>query len=1543
MISIVIPAYNYAHYLPDAIHSVRQQGIDDIEVIVCDDCSTDNTAEVVAAIAAQDGRVRYVLNEHNLGATPNINQGMARASGEYVMLLGADDFIEPGALGKLLATLQAHPECGYAFGRYTMQDEHGRRHPLRHPGWLLQDYAGSRDEFPALLRYDCYVNIGATLFRRSILDGAPFFDMSLSAFPEEKFFRATDWDKVLSLACAGIRSAFLNTNISVFRVHASQASSGDRYGRSGLAFFEHTLLLKRYITEANLPRLLADLDGIFSLYQGKLEFFKQQVLPEFSSRLQLAVAVTNEVLAQCEQLLATPAVPLPQVTVRPLVASPVAANVGSCGIATAACQIDSQVVAVPVLQMATSPTTSAKQQAPALPTAANGPFFSIIFSAYNRPALAVNALQSIAAQTFRDFELIYVNDGGEPQEALLGIVAESLPSYTYVRKPNGGVGAARNLALRIARGQYIVYLDDDDLMYPQHLARLYEEIGKHPGALVFGDAHFVIERLEGGIRREVSQHQITCERFDFNLLQVSNYIPVNCLAHPRSVVAEAGDFDEQLPSLEDWDFLIRLSRLIPFVHFAEATVQVRRREDKENAGDSRTVQSWGGMRAVFAEIYRRYDDLGEYDIREARKLVLAAEHPSKAKLNFQPAVDHLRWLAGHALTEADAEVLARRLMTWQQPPQITMVILASQAQGPQLAKTLDSLQMQLYKQWRLIVVADFAAPDPLFENSDMLGWLQVDHVDQFDDPARLFNALQTEVAMDWCMLLPCGVELESHALLRFADRVVHDENCLALYCDHDTLAMRGYEEPQFKPAFDLDMLLAHDYIGGSVMLRADAVKHLGGLQPYEGFEVYQLLLNLAGHFGRAAIGNLPELLLHLPAREGKLAMRKLVVEDWLQARGTSARVEFGLAEQTLRVVYPLADQPLVSIIIPSRNAFEFIEPCINTLFERTGYPNFDVVVVDNQSDDPDVLRFYEKAIGRFGERFRVVHYDAPFNFSAQVNLGAANARGDYLLLLNNDIEIVQPDWLERMLQHAVREGVGAVGAKLLFPETAKVQHAGILLGSGGGRIGSAAHFGWMAEAGEAGYMNRLLIDQSLSAVTAACLLTPLSLYKTLGGFDEQTFAVQYNDVDYCLRIINAGYRVHWTPYAMLVHHHGVSIRNEGGQTAKGLSRYLQSQLEQGSLLQRWLPALASDPAYNPNLSLTGRPCEIEQKVLRFWPPEFTELPRILGNAIAGGSGEYRVDQPLRALSRQGLALTACLRQQKDTQRLVTVVELQRLGVDSYVLQNALTDPQLELLQAYREYLPHIFMVMSLDDLITQLPEKSSLYKHFMSNFRDGRRRLRQMLGLVDRLIVTTEPLREMAADMIDDIRVVPNRLSRECWGNVSSQRNVGPKPRVGWVGAQQHQGDLELLEDVIKATWHEVDWIFMGMWPQGLDEYIAEKHEPVSFDQYPAKMASLNLDIAVAPLESLPFNEAKSNLRLLEYGAMRWPVVCSDVYPYRTGNPPVTRVGDDAQAWIDAIRQHLADPAASQAQGEALRRWVEQGYWLEDHLDEWLNALQPRQ
>ncbi|SDH72323.1 Glycosyltransferase involved in cell wall bisynthesis [Paraburkholderia steynii] len=601
MISIVIPAYNYARYLTDAINSIVSQDIEDIEVIVCDDCSTDDTKEVVERFARDDGRVQYFCNEMNLGAILNINQGMKRARGEYVVLLGADDMLAPGSLRTLKDILDGHPECGYAFGRYTMLDEANQHLPLQHPGWLDRDYAGTRDEFPDLLKHDLYINISASMFRRDVIADQEFFDVSLSAFESERFFRATDWDLMLHLSHKGVKSAYVNRNISVFRVHGAQASSGDRYSRSGIAFFEHSILLQRYFTPESVGRLMPNLDGIATLYFSKFQYFQTHALPDVPERVEAAKVKANEVLSNINQI---------------------------------ATEYKSRKAPAAVSQDAAAQAVVARAVAPVVEGArSTNYFFTVILSIYDRPQLAINALQSIAEQSFRDFEVIVVNDGGVSQETVVDWAGRDI-DVTYIRQPNRGVAAARNLGLKLARGQYIVYLDDDDVMYGHHLARLHQEATKNPGALVFGNAHRISEQIKCGLRFDLKATLMGCQAYDFNRLQVFNYIPVNTIAHPRSVLDTVGDFDEALASHEDWDMLIRMSRAIPFVHFADATVQVRQRPRDNPEPDSRTMKAWHGMRRDFEIIYSRYDDLGVPMIKELRARVLAADHPTQASLAY---------------------------------------------------------------------------------------------------------------------------------------------------------------------------------------------------------------------------------------------------------------------------------------------------------------------------------------------------------------------------------------------------------------------------------------------------------------------------------------------------------------------------------------------------------------------------------------------------------------------------------------------------------------------------------------------------------------------------------------------------------------------------------------------------------------------------------------------------------------------------------------------------------------------------------------------
>ena len=241
--------------------------------------------------------------------------------------------------------------------------------------------------------------------------------------------------------------------------------------------------------------------------------------------------------------------------------------------------------------------------------------------------------------------------------------------------------------------------------------------------------------------------------------------------------------------------------------------------------------------------------------------------------------------------------------------------------------------------------------------------------------------------------------------------------------------------------------------------------------------------------------------------------------------------------------------------------------------------------------------------------------------------------------------------------------------------------------------------------------------------------------------------------------------------------------------------------------------------------------------------------------------------------------------------------------------------------------------------MNQVPEKSSAYRSIKGGFRDAKPRIRRALSNCDRVIVSTEPLAKYCHGMIDDIKIVPNSLETDVWLGLESKRQQSNKLRVGWAGALQHQGDLEMIAEVVKQTASEVDWIFMGMCPESIKPYIKEFQESVDISDYPKVLAGLNLDLAIAPLEDNSFNEAKSNLRILEYGILGWPVICSDVYPYRSA--PVTCVENTSESWLAAIVQAINSPDNLPNQGDTLCQWVTTNYLLEDNLDRWLEALKP--
>jgi len=895
------------------------------------------------------------------------------------------------------------------------------------------------------------------------------------------------------------------------------------------------------------------------------------------------------------------------------------------------------------------------------------------------------------------------------------------------------------------------------------------------------------------------------------------------------------------------------------------------------------------------------------------------------------------WRSRSSMQEIDADVLAERMVRrWTSRPALHILVGLKAGEENLLADTLDSLAAQLYPEWRITIVTDLSPPEGL-EGSDQIQWLSLRDAVHI---AYVIDEMAAASPCNWIASVIPGITFEPYALQVIADYINIRPDWRLIYVDEDTReADDRYTAPLFKPDLNVDLLRSMAYFGSLVLVEKQAFLESGRFGSCAGAESYDLTLRLLDHHGPAAIGHVSQMLAHLP-RSSTRAMNPeaemAAVAAHLQRHGLDADIRDGALFGTRHVRYRWPDQPLVSIVIQTRDREEYLRPLLDSLFASTTYPAYEVVIVDNDSTDPDALALFERlqteAPG--AGRVRIVRQPGDFSYSRGANAGAAAARGDYLLFLDNDTHVVQDEWLDRLMEFAQRPDVGIVGPRLAYPESAKLQNAAWVLGLRGT---AASPWDGELELVEPGYMGRALCDQEASAVSGSALLVRRSAFEALGGMDAENQPFLHGAVDLSLRMSALKLRTIWTPSAMLVHYGAVSVKARQRQPAEALADVVAARRDHHTLMARWMPRLANDPFYNRNLSLTVHYTP-EYVAPTDWNTDFHDRPRIMGVPLTGGAGEYRLRAPLRVIGLAGLAQTMIVEPPKAFfVRILTPVEVARAEPDAIILHQPLDDAQTDALEGYARFNKGIRRIITIDDLITALPAKNSFFK---AGFKDARPRLRRTLRLADRLVVSTQPLADLCADMIEDIQVMPNCLEWSLWGEVQPPRLPRRKPRVGWAGAAQHQGDLELIYPVVEALADEVDWIFMGMCPEPLKPFVHEHHGfELDFRAYPRAMSRLDLDLAIAPLEIHAFNEAKSNLRLLEYGAMGWPVICTDIYPYQ--NAPVTRLPNDPEKWITTIREQLAEPEALRAAGLALQTWVKNRFILENHAACWFAAYGP--
>jgi GT2 family glycosyltransferase len=412
-----------------------------------------------------------------------------------------------------------------------------------------------------------------------------------------------------------------------------------------------------------------------------------------------------------------------------------------------------------------------------------------------------------------------------------------------------------------------------------------------------------------------------------------------------------------------------------------------------------------------------------------------------------------------------------------------------------------------------------------------------------------------------------------------------------VYSDEDLIDERGRRfGPYFKPDFSPDLFLSHNLISHLGVYRRSLLVELGGFRVgFEGSQDYDLALRVSEKVKPEQIRHVPEVLYHWRAIRGSAARApdeksyaeqaaRRALQDHLDRLRQPATIEAGPAPGLYRAVYRLPEPaPLVSIVIPTRDALPLLRACVESIRARTDHPRYEILVVDNQSSEAATVA-YLAGLEQSGAA-RVLRHPEPFNFSAINNRAAAEARGEVLAFLNNDVEVISPGWLRELSSQAVRPGVGAAGARLLYPD-GRVQHAGIVLGMGPDGIAGTPHRGFPRTA--LGYCNRAVILQNFSAVSAACLVLRKSVFAEAGGFDADNLPVAYNDVDLCLRLRERGHRIVFTPYAELFHKESATRGDDLSPERR--ERFLA---EAAYMRRRWGALLLDDPYFNPNLSLSS--------------------------------------------------------------------------------------------------------------------------------------------------------------------------------------------------------------------------------------------------------------------------------------------------------------------------------------------------------------------
>ena len=559
----------------------------------------------------------------------------------------------------------------------------------------------------------------------------------------------------------------------------------------------------------------------------------------------------------------------------------------------------------------------------------------------------------------------------------------------------------------------------------------------------------------------------------------------------------------------------------------------------------------------------------------------------KKKLTGNEYADYDTWL--RIMRVSRQELFAQRKTKFSYAPKFSVVVPLYHTPAKFLKDLVRSMMYQSYANWELCLVN--ASPEDVHLTSLLENWamrdkrIRVIRLEKNLGIAQNTNAGIAASTGEFIAFLDHDDFLEPDALFCYADALNKDKTIDVFYSDEDKTDEYAahYFYPHFKSDFNIDLLHANNYMCHFLAMRKSLVDTVGGLnEKFDGAQDYDFVLRLTENTKK--IYHCPRILYHwrcsnqsTAANQGNkmyaIHAGKAALNAHYKRIGWNARAQEGAVDGWYQTKFTLKEEPLVSILIPNKDHTDDLDVCLNSFFERADYQNYEFIIIENNSVLPETFAYYEK-IEKEHDNVKVVYWEAGFNYSAINNFGFKFAKGDYIMLLNNDVELITPDIFQSMLGFCMRPEVGIVGAKLLYNDHT-VQHAGVLVGAGG----LADHVFKGIHEDDPGYMGRAISSQDVSAVTAACLLVKRSVYEEVGGLEDE-FQVAFNDVDFCLKVRKAGYLIVYDADVKLFHYESKSRGMEDTT-----ERFIRFGNEMMLLNSKWdILSTFVDPYYNPNLS-----------------------------------------------------------------------------------------------------------------------------------------------------------------------------------------------------------------------------------------------------------------------------------------------------------------------------------------------------------------------